>query len=508
MKLLRYVRLRRASGSRRIGGKIPSVKIPSVLGLLSSASVLAACTLGPDYIKPTAPTPTVYKERKGWHVVRPGDELDRGTWWKVFKDPQLDELMAQVNITNQTVIASAAAYQQAVAVIRETQASLFPTVTTSYTSTGSHNGAAISGTGVSQTRVTFNPMANATWDLDVWGRIRRTVESNAAGAQVSAADLANAKLSAQGALATAYYNLRATESLKILFDRTAREFERTLKITENQYNSGTASKGDVATARAQWQTVQAQSIGTEVQRAQFEHAIAVLIGRPPSELSIKRGALPGWLPNVPTYIPSALLERRPDIAAAERQLQENNALIGVAVANFYPDISLSGSFGFIGGHVLPISAANEAWTLAAAATQTVFDGGLRSGELEAAKGVYEQSVANYRQTVLTAFQQVEDELVALRVLAVELRKQNEAVISAREAVNVDLNQYQIGTVAFTVVVTAQEIQLTDEETALSIRQSQFLADVALIQALGGGWDKSALPNLESLSKIPTLTPPL
>ena len=488
--------------------KLLSAKIPSTVAALSFASILAGCTVGPDYIKPTAPTSAAFKERKGWHVARPGDELDRGTWWRVFKDPELDALMAQVNITNQNVIAAAAAYQQAVAVIRENQASLFPTVSASYTVTGTHNGSAVSGTGVSQTHVTFNPNANGTWDLDVWGRIRRTVESNAAGAQVSAADLANAKLSAQGALATAYYNLRAAESLKILFDRTARDYERTWKITENQYNSGTASRGDVATAKAQWQTVQAQAIGTEVQRAQFEHAIAVLIGRAPSELSIKRSALPSWVPDVPPTIPSALLERRPDIAAAERLLQENNALIGVQVASFYPDISLTGSFGFIGANPLPITAAHEAWTVAAAATQTIFDGGLRSAEVESAKATFEQSVANYRQTVLTAFQQVEDELVALRVLPVELRKQNEAVASAREAVDVDLKQYQIGTVAFTVVVTAQAIQLTDEETALSIRQSQFLADVALIQALGGGWDKAALPSLDSLAKVPTWTPPL
>jgi len=503
MKLLQFVGFGRNPSFRGIDGKLPST-----FGILTFASILSACTVGPDYVQPTAPTSAAFKERKGWHLATPKDTFDRGAWWRIFKDPTLNELMPQVDISNQNVIAAAGAYQQAVALIREAQAALFPIVTDSYNVTGTHQGAHVSGTGFSVTGVTFNPIANATWDLDVWGRIRRTVEADAAGAQVSAADLANAKLSAQAALATAYFNLRATDSAKILFDRTAKDYQRTLEITENQYNSGTVSKGDVATARALLQTVQAQSIGTDVARAQFEHAIAVLIGRPPSELSIKRGALAGWIPTIPIMVPSALLERRPDIAASERLLQENNALIGAAVANFYPDISLSGSFGFIGPHALPIAAANEVWTLAGSATQTIFDGGLRSAELEAAKATYLQSVANYRQTVLTAFQQVEDELAAGRILAVELKKQEEAVVSAREAVKVDLNQYQIGTVVFTVVVTAEAIQLSDEETALSIRQSQFLAAVALIEALGGGWDKSELPSLNSLSTLPTLTPPL
>jgi NodT family efflux transporter outer membrane factor (OMF) lipoprotein len=508
MKPVQFIRLKRDFGLTGWNSKLTSA-----VSALSCASVLSACSVGPNYITPSAPVPATFKERKGWHLAKPGDTFDKGAWWQVFKDPKLNALMPQVVISNQTVIQAEAAYRQAVAVIREAQASFFPTVTTSYTATGSHSGAAASGFGSSSfgrstTTVSYNPVANATWDLDVWGRIRRTVESNSAAAQVSAADLANATLSAQAALATAYYNLRATESAKILFDRTARDFQRTLDITRNQYNSGTVSKADVATAEAQLETVQAQSIGTDIARAQFEHAIAILIGRPPAELDVKQGSLASWVPVIPPTIPSALLERRPDIAAAERQMQENSALIGVAVANFYPDISLSGSFGFIGPHPLPIAAANEVWTLAGSATQTIFDGGLRSGELDAAKAQYDNSVASYRQTVLTAFQQVEDELVAQRVLVVELRKQEQAVKAAKEAVEVDLNQYRTGLVAFTTVVTAQNIQLADEETALTIRQDQFLAVVSLIQALGGGWNKSELPNLESLSRVPTFTPPL
>jgi NodT family efflux transporter outer membrane factor (OMF) lipoprotein len=503
MKLLQNVGGQGNPGMRGVNNKTSAA-----LGILTSASILSACSVGPNYVEPTASVPNTYKERLGWHAVRPSDLVDRGAWWRIFRDPVLDRLMPQVEISNQNVAVAMAAYKQAVAVIRETQAGFFPTVTASYSATGAHTGSAISGTGLSHTSVTYNPITNATWDLDVWGRIRRTVESNAAAAQVSAADLANAKLSAQAALATAYFNMRAADSLKALFDRTAVAFQRTLEITQHQHEIGTGSRADEQTALAQLREVQAQSLQTEVSRAQFEHAIAILIGRPPAEFSIPRGALANAIPYVPASVPSALLERRPDVAAAERQLQENNALIGVAIANFYPDISLSGSFGFIGSHPLPITVAHEAWTLAAAATQTFFDGGLRSGELAAAKAVYEQSVASYRETVLTAFQQVEDQLASLHYNALALKRQDEAVKAAREAVEVDLNQYRIGTVIFTVVVTAQATQLTDEENALAVRQSLFLADVALIEALGGGWDKSQLPSLEELSKLPTLTPPL
>ena len=485
-------------------------KLPGVLGLLTCASILSACTVGPNYSQPSAPVPAAFKERQGWHIAKPIDTLDRGAWWRVFNDPKLDELMPQVAISNQNVAAAEAAYRQAVAVIREAQAGFFPTVKDSYSATRSHSGAAVSQTGFSITTSTYNPVANATWDLDVWGRIRRTVESDAAAAQVSAADLANATLSAQAALATAYFNMRAMDSLKTLYDKTAIDYRRTLKITKDQKEIGytNISRADVAAALAQLLEVEAQAINTGVARAQYEHAIAILIGRPPAELNLKPGALARSIPTPPDMVPSALLERRPDIAAAERQMQQYNALVGVAVANFYPDISLTGSFGFIGPHALPISAANEVWSIAGTATQTVFDGGLLSADLEAAKAAYRQNVATYRQTVLTAFQQVEDELAAVRIYPQQLRKQEQAITAAREAVEVYLNQYQQGTVAFTTVATAQETQLADEVTALTARQSLFIADVALIEALGGGWDKSQLPGLEDLSKLPTLTPPL
>ncbi len=470
---------------------------------------LSACTVGPDYVRPVATTSPDFKEaKKGWKPAVPRDGIDRGAWWAIYRDPQLSGLMSQVEISNQTVIQAAAAYKEARAIIGEAQANYFPTVTNSYSATGSHQGSAQSGSGRAITSVVFNPSANATWDIDVWGRIRRTVESDAAAAQVSAADLQNAKLSEQALLATAYFNLRASDSLKTLLDRTIVQYKKTLEITRNQYKAGTVSQADLITAETQVLSTEAQDIGVGVQRAQYEHAIAVLIGKTPSELSVRPGALGIRPPHIPLSVPSTLLERRPDIAAAERTLQEENALIGVAIANFYPDINLTAMFGFAGATPLPISAANEAWSLAGTATQTIFDGGLRSAELAAAKATYEQSVASYRQTVLTAFQQVEDELVALRILAQEAVKEEEAVKDAKQAVEVYLNQYQAGTVAFTTVVTAEATQLADEEALLTTQQNLFIASVALIEALGGGWDASQLPPIEALTKVPTLTPPL
>jgi NodT family efflux transporter outer membrane factor (OMF) lipoprotein len=488
---------------------------------MSAALSLCACTMGPDYLRPAAPLSAQFKEAKGWKITRPSDTLDRGDWWSLYKDAKLSSLMSQVEISNQTVQADVAAYDQAVALIREAQAGYFPTVAGSDSVTYSHQG---SGTAVSNgitvgrafTNTVFNPVANATWDIDVWGKIRRSVESNAAAAQVSAGDLQNAKLSEQAALATAYFNLRAEDSLKTFLDQSVVAYKKTFEITRNQFKagySGTTEVGgvtaaDVAAAEALVQTTEAEAIATEVLRAQYEHAIAVLVGRPPADLTLAPRALARKIPAIPVTVPSVLLERRPDIAAAERTLQEENALIGVAVANFYPTISLTGMFGFSGVTPLPISVADEAWSIAGSASQTIFDGGLLNSQLAAARAVYEESVANYRQTVLTAFQQVEDELAAVQILTRELAVQEAAVKNEGTAVQVYLNQYQQGLVNFTTVVTAETTQLSDEITAIDIRQSLFVASVALIEALGGGWDTSLLPSLDGLSKVPTITPPL
>ena len=356
---------------------------------------------------------------------------------------------------------------------------------------------------------TFVPGFTSTWDLDVWGKVRRQIESNASAAQATAADLDNAKLSAQAALATAYFNLLAADSLHDLLVRYTQEYKKTLKIVRDQFDAGfSVTEGDVATAEAQVFTTEAQAINALIQRAQFEHAIAILIGRPPAELSIGPHLLSGSIPRIPVTIPSVLLERRPDIAAAERIMQEQNALIGVAIAGYFPDISLSAVFQWTGNQPAPFSVANVVWSLGAAGTQVLFEGGLRGAQVDAARAVYWQSVANYRQTVLTAFQQVEDNLVAVRLLKQQLVLQDKAVKDQRRAVDVFLNQFRAGTVAYTTVVQGEILLLTDEENLLTTRQNLFLASVALIQALGGGWDTNLLPTRRELERDISLFPQL
>jgi NodT family efflux transporter outer membrane factor (OMF) lipoprotein len=488
---------------------------------LTLVLLLAACAVGPNYKPAAAPVPTKFKELKGWKLAAPSDALDRGEWWAPYRDKRLDFLLRQVEVSNQTVAAQAAAYEQARAVVREAQAALFPTLTANYNFTrtrtgpnavgaGSGSGGAGAGSGGGGIyTTTFVPQLSASWDLDVWGKVRRQIEANTSAAQASAADLGNVKLSEQAMLATAYFNLRAADSLRDLLDRTVVEYKQTLSIVQNQFKAGySVTSGDVATAQAQVETTEAQAINVGVQRAQYEHAIAVLIGRPPAEVTLARHDLTGAIPKIPVTLPSTLLERRPDIAQAERTMQQENALIGVAEAAFYPDISLSGVLQWVGKNPLPFSVANEVWSLGAAASEPLFEGGLLVAQLDAARAVYWQSVANYRQTVLTAFQQVEDELAAVRILSRQLGVQEAAVRDQRTAVDVYLNQFKAGTVAFTTVVTAEITLLADEEAALTIRQNLFLASVALIEDLGGTWDSTLLPTQKELEASFSLLPQL
>jgi NodT family efflux transporter outer membrane factor (OMF) lipoprotein len=484
---------------------------------------LVGCTVGPDYSPDAAPTPTHYKELKGWKTATPRDGFDRGDWWRFYRDPKLAVLLRQVEISNQTVAAAAAAYEQARAVIREAQAALFPVVTASYTATRTRTGALAGTTGGSAigvpltTRYTnqFTAPINGTWDLDVWGKVRRQIESNTSAAQASAADLANARLSAQAQLATAFFNLRTADSLRDLLARTVKEDQETLRITQDKFKAGycpspggsnCVSEAELRSAEALVLNAQAQEINVGVQRAQFEHAIAMLIGRPPAELTIATYLLGGSVPKIPFAVPSSLLERRPDIAAAERTMQEQNALIGVATAAYFPDISLTGTLQWIGTTPFPFNVANVVWSLGAAGTETLIDGGLRAAQVDAARAFYWQSVATYRQTVLTAFQQVEDELAALRILKQQLVKEQAAVKAQRDAVRVFLNQYRAGTIDYTTVVTAQLTLLSDEEAELTTRQDLFLASVSLIQALGGGWDTNLLPAQQDLVKDVSVLP--
>jgi NodT family efflux transporter outer membrane factor (OMF) lipoprotein len=503
---------------------------PLVAGL-----ALCGCMVGPDYVPPPVVTPEKFKELKGnlvkgWKLATPRDRVDAGPWWAVYNDPTLDALEAQVEISNQTVVAAVEAYEQARTLVREAEAALFPTINAGYSTSRQYTGKALVGgfalapggapaiaTSTNmihgQATAIYTAQGSLTWELDIWGKIRRQIESNVAGVQVSAADLENAKLTAQAALATAYFNRRTAVSLKDLLERTAQAYRRTLEITRNQYKRGSAASTDVVAAETQLLSTEAQAVQTGVMIAQLEHAIAMLIGKAPSELSLPPAGLVGNIPGFPVEVPATLLERRPDISAAERMMQQENALIGVALAAYYPDITLSANFGYTGLIPLPFNPAHEFWSLGAMAQQTLFEGGLRSAQVDSATATYRQSVANYRETVLAAFRQVEDQLAAIRIQRQQLQLQEKAVAEARRSVTAYLNQYHVGWVAFTSVVVAEAALLSAEQSALTTRQNLFVASVALIEALGGGWDRSRLPTpaeatpgISILPKIPPGAP--
>jgi NodT family efflux transporter outer membrane factor (OMF) lipoprotein len=460
------------------------MRVRSVGGLAAfgAAFSMSGCLVGPDYLRPAAPVPAAYKEIKGWKIAQPRDGLDKGAWWSVYHDAKLDQLERQVVITNQTVKEYEAAYRQAKAIVGEARSQLFPSLTATPSLTRSNG-----------SHTLFSLEGNASWEPDLWGKIRRTIESDVAGAQVSAADLANATLSAQASLATDYFELREADALQDLLNDTVEQYKRTLAITQNQYTAGTAARSDVITAQTQLLSTQAQAINEGVTRAEFEHAIAVLTGKPPAELAISHGKLARTIPDLPVGYPSTLLERRPDIAAAERTMQEENALIGVAIAGYYPNVTLSGLLGYETYPFSHISVSNPIWSLSASAAQTIFNGGLTDAQVAAARATYDQSVATYRQTVLSAFQQVEDALSSLRILGHQALVEEEAVRAAEQAVAIALNEYQAGTQTYTTVVTAQATALSDEETALSVRALRLVATVSLIEALGGGWSRADLP---------------
>jgi NodT family efflux transporter outer membrane factor (OMF) lipoprotein len=470
--------------------------------------------VGPDYKRPDPPAPPVaFKELAGWKISQPADAVDKGAWWSVYHDPELDRLEREVEVSNQTVKQFEAQYQNAVALVAEARAGLFPIVGLSAGVTRSGSGASGGGSRTVSTGATsfssssrsdtqYNVSGTISWDLDVWGRIRRQIESNSAGAQVGAADLANAKLSAQATLATDYFDLRAEDALEDLLRQTVEADRHAMQITENQYRAGTSSSIDYVTALALLQSNQAQLVSVGVQRQQFEHAIAVLTGHAPAELTIAHASLAAAVPVLPPGLPSALLERRPDIAAAERAMQQENALIGVQIAAYYPDISLSalGEYaGFPVGQLFNFS--NQFWSLGATGTETLFNGGLRAADVAAARATYDASIATYRQTVLTAFQQVEDSLSDLRILEQQAQAEAAAVNSTQRALDATLNAYRAGTVAYTSVITEQTLLLSDQQSALAVQQSRLVASVALIEAVGGGWSANDLP-----AKIETANP--
>ena len=481
--------------------------------ILLLALAVGGCAVGPDYHRPDAASvPVAFKELQGWVPATPEADIPKGAWWSIFDDPTLDALEQQVAVTNQDVKQAEANYREAIAVVQEAQAELFPTLSVSpgvtrqtVTNLGLPDEPGEGEAGAATTR--YSVEGTASWDVDVWGRIRRQIESEQAAAQVDAADLANATLSAQGSLATDYFDLRADDSMTTLLTDTVAAYGRTLKITQNEYVAGTASRPDVVTADAQLKTAQAQLVGVGVQRAQYEHAIAVLMGHSPADLTIPPGQLASIVPVVPAGLPSTLLERRPDISAAERTMDEQNAQIGVAIAAYYPDISLSAAFGFAGNPLSQLfDVANEVWSLGASANEVLFDGGSRAATVRAARAGYESDVAAYRETVLTAFQQVEDDLVSLKILQQQAVVEDAAVDAAQQAVDFSLNEYRAGTAAYTGVVAEQTQLLSDQQTALTIEQDRQVAAGGLVQALGGGWEESDLPEKEPITIGAVLTP--
>ncbi|MBI3706972.1 MAG: efflux transporter outer membrane subunit [Proteobacteria bacterium] len=472
---------------------------------IASAAVLAAlsaCTVGPDYKRPDVATPIVYKEVEGWKLSEPRDWADRGAWWSVYSDPLLDGLERQIEISNQNLRAAEAAFREASAVVRAARASYFPAVSLDASAQraalGPRNGSSGSrAVSTGRTQNQYDLSTGASWIPDAWGRIRRTVESDEASAQASAADLASARLSAQATLATAYFQLRIDDEIKRLLDAAVDAYATSLEIARNRYAAGTAARSDVVSAEAQLETTRAQAIGVGVQRAQLEHSIAVLIGKPPAEFAIEPALLAIAIPAIPPGMPSTLLERRPDIAAAERRMAAANAQIGVAEAAFFPDLTLSASYGFSSSLLSSlVQASNRVWSIGPQLAVTLFDAGARTARVEGARATYDQTVAGYRQTVLTGFQQIEDALAALRILAQQAEVEERAVRAAREAEQLVLNQYKAGTVAYTSVLTAQTTALSSEQNALGTLQSRFAASVALIEALGGGWTTSELPTAE------------
>ncbi|HXS42246.1 MAG TPA: efflux transporter outer membrane subunit [Stellaceae bacterium] len=466
---------------------------------LSFIALLAGCTVGPDYVRPPAPVPAKYKEAEGWKSAAPQPAASGEAWWSVFQDPVLDGLERQVEVSNQNLKSAEAAYRTAQAIVGEARAGYFPTLDAGAAALREGSGAGSASSSRSfgnraSVQNAFSASVSATWVPDIWGSIRRTVESDVANAQASAADLAAAQLSAQAALATDYIQLRIADATKRLLDATVEAFTRSLQITKNRYGVGTAARTDVASATAQLESTRAQAIAITLQRAQFEHAIAVLVGQPPGDFAIAPAAADIPIPEIPLDLPSTLLERNPSIAASERAMAAANARIGVAIAGYFPSITLGASYGQQSSmlHTL-FTAASSLWSFGVTNINLpIFTGGLTQAQVAAARATYDQTVATYRQTVLTAFQQVEDQLAASRILAQQAEAQGRAVDAALEAERLTLNQYRAGTVDYTAVITAQANSLADRETALGLLQSRLVAGVALIEALGGGWDARAL----------------
>jgi NodT family efflux transporter outer membrane factor (OMF) lipoprotein len=473
---------------------------------------VAGCLVGPNYRRPSAPTPPAYKEAEGWSPAQPSDAADRANWWTVFDDPTLNDLEARVQVSNQTLAAAEAAYRQAHALVAEDQAALWPVITANGSVTVSGGGAnntnnntvtttpggtTTGGTGANSGRGTqtlYRASLGATWAPDIWGAVRRNIRSAKASAQASAALVANARLSAQTELAADYFSLRELDEEKRDLDGTIVAYGKTLTITQNKYAAGNLSRSDVLTARSQLESAQAGDTDLIQQRARMEHAIAILTGQAPASLTLPPGPWTLRPPLIPANVPSSLLQRRPDIANAERTAAAQSEQIGVAVAAFYPNVTLSGDGGFQAANLGQLfNLSNSFWSLGAQVAETIFQGGARTAKVREARAAYDQAVANYRQTVLTAFGQVEDNLAAQRVYVTEEGQLQRAFADADAGVTIARNEYAAGTVDFTTVDTAQITALQAQRALVQMQANRLTTAVSLIEALGGGWSTASLP---------------
>jgi NodT family efflux transporter outer membrane factor (OMF) lipoprotein len=483
------------------------VKWHSTFAIACSISLfLSGCMVGPKYVKPTVPMapgfkeqpPESFKESDGWKTAQPSDQTLRGNWWEIFGDPQLNALEEEVTVSNQNLKVAEARFRQARAMIRFNRSAEFPTITTSPSIANERLSAnqpyfpqslANNGTG------SFTLPLDLSYEVDLWGRIRRTVSASKEEAQASAADLQTANLSLHAELAVDYFELRSADVQEHLLDDTVKAYTDALQVTQNRFDGGAAPKSDVAQAQTQLDGARVQDTDITVMRAQFEHAIATLIGKPPAEFKITPAPKTALqLPVIPVGVPASLLERRPDIAAGERRVAEANDQIGIARAAFFPSLVLSASGGFTGTTIANwFNWPSRMWAVGGQASQTIFDAGRRRAVSEGAAANYDGTVASYRQTTLTAFQEVEDNLAALRILEKEAQQQREATTSAQESLQLFTNRYEGGVDNYLQVITAQTVLLTNQRNDIDIERRRMDASVLLVKAVGGGWDTSQLP---------------
>src|SRR2546423_1007775 len=488
--------------------------MPSYIQILAVSLIalilFKGCDKAPKYVKPSVATPPAYKEiapdtfkeTNDWKFARPNDGVIRGNWWEMFNDAQLNSFEAQVNISNQNIALADANFRVARALIRESRSEYFPTVTTNPSIIVSRQSGAATHSNVSPGRqsVNYTLPFDATWEPDFWGRIRNTVVASTSEAQATAAGLENVRLSVEAELAFDYYQLRSLDAEKRLLDSTIVGYQQQLELTRVRFQTGIASDQDVAQAETQLETTQAQATDLGIQRAQLEHAIALLTGQPASMFSIPVAPLEAQPPAIPVGIPSQLLERRPDVAAAERRVAEANAEIGVVKAAFYPSLTLGASGGFESTSLASwFTWPARFFSLGPTLSQTLFDKGRRAAATDVARAQYDATVANYRQTVLTAFQEVEDNLAALTILSRELDQQNAAVASAQRTLSLATDRYKSGIDSYLNVITAQTTLLTNQRTAVNLQMQQMTASVELIKALGGSWNETQLPSPKELS---------